>query len=104
VDAEGARALARRIREERAQPAAPMQAQPPEPPAGSGFRIYWTERQRLHAGDRSAVFVRRFCKAQVEGEWVVTFLHEELVYVNDSSGSTHLDENFGAGRARRSHE
>jgi hypothetical protein len=104
VDAEGARALARRIRQERAQPAGPMQAQPPEPPAGSGFRIYWTERQRLHAGNRSAVFVRRYCKAQVEGEWVVTLLYEELVYVNDSSESGHLAENFGAGRARRSHE
>ena len=104
MDAEGARALARRIREERAQPAAPVQTRPPKPPAGSGLRIYWTERQRLHAGGRSAVFVRRFCKAQVEGEWVVTVVREELVYVNDSSESAHLDENFGAGRARRSHE
>lgn len=83
MDAEGARALTRRIQEGRGTPA------PPRPPKASsevhaeparyGVRIYRTERCPVFDGVRSVVIVRRVCKTLVDGEWIVSILREEFV-------------------------
>lgn len=83
MDAEGARALTRRIQEGRDSSAAPRRPGPEAEmvpkPARYGVRIYCTERYRLLDGGRSVVLVRRVCKTLVDGDWVVSILREELV-------------------------
>jgi hypothetical protein len=83
MDAEGARALTRRIQEGRGTPASPRPSKPnsevlPEP-ARYGVRIYSTERCPVFDGARSVVLIRRVCKTLVDGEWIVSVLREEYV-------------------------
>ena len=83
MDAEGARALTRRIQEGRDTSAAPRrpaaEAEVVRKPVRYGVRIYSTERYRFFDGARSLVLVRRVCKTLVDGDWVVSILREELV-------------------------
>lgn len=85
MDAEGARALTRRIQEGRGTPPPPPPG-PPKPelevlaqPARYGVRIYSTERCPILDGARSVVLVRRVCKTLVDGDWIVSILREEFV-------------------------
>jgi hypothetical protein len=83
MDAEGARALARRIQEERGAPAPSghpeANSEVRATQARYGVRIYSTERCPLFDGARSVVLVRRVCKTLVDGDWVVSVLREEFV-------------------------
>jgi hypothetical protein len=83
MDAEGARALARRIQEGRGAPALPrrpeLSSEVRATRARYGVRIYRTERCPVFDGARSVVLMRRVCKTLVDGGWVVSVLREELV-------------------------
>jgi hypothetical protein len=89
VDAEGARALARRIaagpppedakrRVRRKVAAEPVRDDLFEPLARYGVRIYWTERTPHLADGRPAVVVRRLCKTLVDGRWIVSVVREAV--------------------------
>jgi hypothetical protein len=83
MDAEGARALARRIQEKRGTPAPPgrpeLNSDVRATQARYGVRIYSTERCPVLDGTRSVVLVRRVCKTLVDGDWIVSILREEFV-------------------------
>jgi len=89
VDAEGARALARRIAAgppagdaqggaPRTAAAGPVPEELFEPPARYGVRISWTERTTRLAGNRPVVVVRRLCKTLVDGRWIVSVVRETV--------------------------
>ncbi|MGH2995727.1 MAG: hypothetical protein ACRDON_02215 [Gaiellaceae bacterium] len=89
MDAEGARALARRIAAgppagdaktgvPRTVAADPVPEDLFEPRARYGVRIAWTERTTRLAGDRPVVVVRRLCKTLVDGRWIVSVVRETV--------------------------
>ncbi len=91
MDAEGARALARRI-EAGPPPAdetpgavptgdAPAaDAEDPDAvPTRNGVRVYSTERQAVVVDGRPAIVRRRVCKTLVDGCWVTSVVREEVL-------------------------
>lgn len=89
MDAEGARALARRIAAgppaddarraaRRTVRARTVSDDDFEPQARYGVRIYWTERTPSVAGGRRVVVVRRLCKTLVDGRWIVSVVREAV--------------------------
>lgn len=85
MDAEGARALARRIAGGPSPEHVPGRAESGSGGDGSeparvifGLRIYRTVEQRSLVDGRRAVVRRRVCKALVAGRWVSSVVREDV--------------------------